>query len=145
MAEGPTDAVDAMELEDMSAEKDASQSVTQTPNEKIAPKQGGRKRVWGTDIMATEMSNMSKAISSFCSDSKEKMQVLCTRIGYQYDVIEAGKKIYGEIEKLENLGISDKLKAVTMIANDIEKMDVFFSVPNEFKGEWVSLLLRGEL
>ena len=47
---------------------------------------------------------------------------------------ETRKKIYGEIEKLKNLGITNKLKAITMIVNDIKKMDVFFSLPNEYQG-----------
>ena len=95
--------------------------------------------------MATELSNMTKAISNFCTNSKDKVQVLCTtctKIGYQFDVTEARKQIYKGIEKLDKF---DKLKAVTMIANDIKKMNVFFSLPNEFEAKWVALLLKGEL
>ena len=46
------------------------------PMKKNTPKQGGRKRVRGTDIMVTEMSNMSKAISTFCGDSKENASTM---------------------------------------------------------------------
>ena len=88
---------------------------------------------------------MSKAIITFCGDSKEKNASDMHKDWVSIWCDEARKKIYGEIEKLENLRITNKLKAITMITNDIGKMDAFFSLPNEFKGKWVSLLLRGEL
>ena len=50
-----------------------------------------------------------------------------------------------EITKLCGIEKEDKFKAITLIANDVSKMDVFFTVPDLEKASWVKMLLGRDI
>ncbi|KAI8021647.1 1-phosphatidylinositol-3-phosphate 5-kinase FAB1B [Camellia lanceoleosa] len=68
------------------------------------------------------------------------MAEIAHRIGYAHDISEARKLVNGELSKLP-LNSNDRLRAPTLIVKDAERVNLFFSLPEEEKMEWVCLLL----
>lgn len=48
-----------------------------------------------------------------------------------------------ELKKLPNLNLQGRLRAASMIVSDPAKLDLFYSLCEEERREWVSMLLTG--
>ena len=119
--------------------------VTQSPTEKVAMKQGVRKRSRGSDVWAISMNEMAKAFGSFFEDTKGKMADVAQRIGFDHDMATERRKVNGELTQLLTLSKNERLKAASMIVNHPHRVDLFFSLPDDEKEDWVRLLLAGEI
>ncbi|KAA8519235.1 hypothetical protein F0562_013491 [Nyssa sinensis] len=103
MAEGPADALEAIEREEETREKEneigvdmgldaneASTSANPIPTEKTIANKGGRKRFENFEIMAAGVVDMARSFREFFKDVKERMGVMANKLGYEHDLAEVG-------------------------------------------------------
>ncbi|KAF5951157.1 hypothetical protein HYC85_009101 [Camellia sinensis] len=151
LAEGPADMVDALEKEDQTTEEcytqivdlpDCSLSASGTPCNQGGSGTTSRKRAREAEGIAKGLVDMAIEFGSFFKKTNTTLEEITHRIGYAQDLSQARKLVNGELAKLR-LNTNDRLKAATLIVKDAERVDLFFSLPEEEKMEWVCLLLAG--
>ncbi|KAF5934076.1 hypothetical protein HYC85_030247 [Camellia sinensis] len=151
LAEGPTDMVDAIEKEDQTTEEcytpivelpDCSLSTSGTPCNQGGSGTTSKKRAREAEGIAKGLVDMAVEFGSFFKKTNTTIEEIAHRIGYAQDLSQARKLVNGELAKLR-LNTNDRLRAATLIVKDAERVDLFFSLPEEEKMEWVCLLLAG--
>ncbi|KAL8519024.1 hypothetical protein ACS0TY_010099 [Phlomoides rotata] len=84
-------------------------------------------------------------VQNFCDNASNRLGDIAQRIGHDQDMSAARKMIYSLISKMSMLTLHEKLRATTLIARNAEDIDVFFSLPDPDRVEWVNMLLNGEI
>ncbi|KAL7191042.1 hypothetical protein ACSBR2_023172 [Camellia fascicularis] len=69
------------------------------------------------------------------------MVEIAHRIGYSHDLSQQRRLVNAELLKLP-MSNTQRLMATSMIVKDEDKVDLFFSLDENDKMEWVSLLLE---
>ncbi|CAL5441926.1 unnamed protein product [Camellia sinensis] len=147
LAEGPADMVDALEKEDQTTEEcytpivdlpDCSLSACGTPCNQGGSGTTSKKRAREAEGIAKGLVNMAIEFGSFFKKTNTTMEEITHRIGYAQDLSQARKLVNGELAKLR-LNTNDRLRAATLIVKDAERVDLFFSLPEEEKIEWENL------
>ncbi|GMP51708.1 hypothetical protein CsSME_00017838 [Camellia sinensis var. sinensis] len=150
LAEDPTDAITAMEKEDANATtKDGEQSHVEqfsmnigdtdysmstagnVPNHADSTKTR-KKRARPAKGIPTELSEMAKNLRLFIKNTNTMMVEIAHRIGYSHDLSQQRRLVNVELLKLPMM-------------KDEDKVDLFFSLDENDKMEWVSLLLEAGL
>ncbi|KAF5947136.1 hypothetical protein HYC85_017364 [Camellia sinensis] len=135
LAEGPVDMVDALEKEDQTTEEcytpivdmpDCSLSASGTPCNQGGSGTTSKKRAREAEGIAKGLVDMAIEFGSFFKKTNTTMEEIAHRIG---------KLVNGELAKLR-LNTNDRLRAATLIVKDAERVDLFFSLPEEEKMEW---------
>ncbi|CAL5357091.1 unnamed protein product [Camellia sinensis] len=160
LAEDPADAVTAMEKDDANA---TTEEGEQSPVEQFSMNMGdtdysmstagnvpnradstktGKKRARPTEGIPTELSEMAKNIGSFIENTNTTMVEIAHRIGYSHNLSQQRRLVNAELLKLP-MSNTQRLMAVSMIVKDEDKVDLLFSLDENDKMEWVSLLLKG--
>ncbi|CAL5345332.1 unnamed protein product [Camellia sinensis] len=151
LAEGPANMVDALEKEDQTTEEcytpivdlpDCSLSASGTPYNQGGSGTTSKKRAREAEGIAKGLVDMAVEFGSFFKKTNTTMEEIAHRIGYAQDLSQARKLVNGELAKLR-LNTNDRLRAATLIVKDAERVDLFFSLPEEEKMEWVCLLMAG--
>ncbi|CAL5417531.1 unnamed protein product [Camellia sinensis] len=101
----------------------------------------GKKRARPTEGIPTELSEMAKNLGSFIENTNTTMVEVAHRIGYSHDLSQQRRLVNAELLKLP-MSNSQRLMAASMIVKDEDKVDLFFSLDENNKMEWVSLLLE---
>ncbi|KAL8514399.1 hypothetical protein ACS0TY_013492 [Phlomoides rotata] len=84
-------------------------------------------------------------VQNICDNASNRLGDIAQRIGHDQDLSAARKMIYSSISKMSMLTLHEKLRATTLIARNAEDIDVFFSLPDPDRVEWVNMLLNGEI
>ncbi|CAL5428121.1 unnamed protein product [Camellia sinensis] len=156
LAESPADMVAALEKEDQTTDEcytpmmdllvvnnmDCSLSANGTPTNQSTSATTSKKRARESEGIAKGLAKMATQFGSFFEKPNTTMAEIAYRIGYAHDISKARKLVNGELSKLP-LNSNDRLRAATLIVKDAERVDLFFSLPEEEKMEWVCLLLGG--
>ncbi|KAL8514499.1 hypothetical protein ACS0TY_013563 [Phlomoides rotata] len=88
---------------------------------------------------------MVSIVQNFCDNASNRLGDIAQRIGHDQDLFAAMKMIYSSISKMSMLTLQEKLRATTLITRNAKDIDVFFSLPNPNRVEWVKMLLNGEI
>ncbi|GMP91427.1 hypothetical protein CsSME_00042134 [Camellia sinensis var. sinensis] len=156
LAESPADMVTALEKEDQTTDEcytpmmdllvvnnmDCSLSANGTPTNQSTSATTSKKRARESEGIAKGLAEMATQFGSFFEKPNTTMAEIAYRIGYAHDISKARKLVNGELSKLP-LNSNDRLRAATLIVKDAERVDLFFSLPEEEKMERVCLLLGG--
>ncbi|KAL8503498.1 hypothetical protein ACS0TY_022299 [Phlomoides rotata] len=84
-------------------------------------------------------------VHNFCNTASDRLGEIAQRIGHDQDMSTARKNIYSSVSKMDTLTLQEKLRATTLIAHHAKDIDVFFSLPNVDRMEWVLMLLNGDI
>ncbi|KAL8476437.1 hypothetical protein ACS0TY_028925 [Phlomoides rotata] len=84
-------------------------------------------------------------VQNFCDNASNRLGDIAQRIGHDQDLSAARKMIYSSISKMSMLTLHEKLRATALIGRNAEDIDVFFSLPDSDRVEWVNMLLNGEI
>ncbi|KAL8501910.1 hypothetical protein ACS0TY_021143 [Phlomoides rotata] len=84
-------------------------------------------------------------VQNFCDNASNRLGDIAQIIGHDQDLPAARKMIYSSISKMSMLTLHEKLRATTLIARNAEDIDVFFSLPDPDRVEWVNMLLNDEI
>ncbi|CAL5339706.1 unnamed protein product [Camellia sinensis] len=157
LAEDPADAVAAIENEDANA---TTEEGEQSPVEQFSMNMGddtdysmstaepsdspktGKKGARPAEGIPIELSEMAKNLGSFIENTNTTMVEMAHRIGYSHDLSQQRRLVNAELLKLL-MSNTQRLMAASMIVKDEDKVDLFFSLDENDKMEWVSLLLEG--
>ncbi|CAL5398512.1 unnamed protein product [Camellia sinensis] len=141
LAKGPAEMVDALEKEDQTTEEcytpivglpDCSLSASGTPCNQGGLGTTSKKRAREAKGIAKGLVDMAIEFGSFFKKTNTTMEEITHRIGYAQDLSQARKLVNGELAKLR-LNTNDRLRAATLIVKDAERVDLFFSLPEEKK------------
>ncbi|KAL8544372.1 hypothetical protein ACS0TY_004784 [Phlomoides rotata] len=84
-------------------------------------------------------------VHNFCNTASDRLSEIAQRISHDQDMSTARKNIYSYVSKMDTLTLQEKLRATTLIARHTEDIDVFFSLPDDDRKEWVLMLLNGDI
>ncbi|KAJ8430718.1 hypothetical protein Cgig2_000283 [Carnegiea gigantea] len=145
-AQGPEEMEDEVneegENEESSKKDEHESSSTQEPSgvEASSGKSGNlEKRVRASN-------NLVKGLSEVASIPGREIRAACSNIsraiGFDVELSEKRSKLN---EELANLGLTtmERHRAARKIASETKSVDVFFSIPDAERKEWVQALLRG--
>ncbi|KAF7129580.1 hypothetical protein RHSIM_Rhsim10G0122700 [Rhododendron simsii] len=171
LAEGPADAMAAMEreaaTEELGDESPTSglgtsfmdYSMPEGPNvgkshggqssvppSSVPPSSNvaGKKRKRVADGIAKGLSDMAEAFGTFFENSNTRMAEIGHRIGYAQDLSLQRKQVNAELMD-HPLDWEQWLRAATLIVQEPQRVDLFFSFPKEDQVGWVALLLAGAI
>ncbi|KAF5946571.1 hypothetical protein HYC85_016799 [Camellia sinensis] len=162
LVEDLTDAVAAMEKEDANAttkegeqspveqfsmnmgDTDYSMSIASNVPNRANSTKIGKKGARPTEGIPIELSEMSKNLGSFIENTITTMVEIAHRIGYSHDLSQQRRLVNVELLKLP-MSNTQRLMTTSMIVKDEDKVDLFFSLDENDKMEWVSLLLEGHI
>ncbi|GMQ06236.1 hypothetical protein CsSME_00050894 [Camellia sinensis var. sinensis] len=85
---------------------------------------------------------MAKNLGSFIENTNTTMVEIAHRIGYLHDLSQQRRLVNEELLKLP-MNTIQRLMAASILVKDEDKVDLFFSLDENNKIEWVSLLLEG--
>ncbi|KAL8481067.1 hypothetical protein ACS0TY_027558 [Phlomoides rotata] len=88
---------------------------------------------------------MVSVVQNLCDNALNRLGDITQRIGHDQDLSAARKMIYSSISKMSILTLHEKLRATSLIARNAEDIDVFFSLPDSDRVEWVKMLLNGKI
>ncbi|XP_028052517.1 uncharacterized protein LOC114257008 [Camellia sinensis] len=162
LAEDPADAVAAMEKEDANAtteegeqslveqfsmnigDMDYSMSTSGNISNCADSTKTGQKGARPAEGIPTELSEMAKNLGSFIENTNTTMVEIAHRIGYSHDLSQQRRLVNEELLKLP-MSTTQRLMAASIIVKDEDKVDLFFSLDENDKMKWVSLLLEGHI
>ncbi|KAI8004971.1 hypothetical protein LOK49_LG08G00261 [Camellia lanceoleosa] len=84
---------------------------------------------------------MAKNLGSFIENTNTSIVEIGHRVGYSHDLSQQRRLVNAELLKLP-MSNTQRLMAASMIVKDEDKVDLFFSLDENDKMEWVSLLLE---
>ncbi|KAJ0981961.1 hypothetical protein J5N97_010216 [Dioscorea zingiberensis] len=102
-----------------------------------------RKLSFGQDVGTDEINNNIMSIGSWVESSGDYVPSLARFFQFLSDDVDAKKKVFGELLKLEGLTQSERIKVGGIIVSDTSKVSYFFSFPDDCKEEYVRLILDG--
>ncbi|GMP67441.1 hypothetical protein CsSME_00027426 [Camellia sinensis var. sinensis] len=162
LAEDPADAVAAMEKEDANVTTkegeqphveqfsmnmgDTAYSMSTAGNVSNCADstKTGKKGARPAEGIPSELSEMAKNLRSFIENTNTTMVEIAHRIGYSHDLSQQRRLVNAELLKLP-MSNTQRLMAASMIVKDEDKVDLFFSLDENDKIEWVFLLLEGHI
>ncbi|KAL7191619.1 hypothetical protein ACSBR2_023657 [Camellia fascicularis] len=103
-----------------------------------------KKRARPAEGIPTELSEMAKNLGSFIENTNTTMMEIAHRIGYSHNLSQQRRLVNEELLKLP-MSTTQRLMAASIIVKDENKVDLFFSLDENDKMEWVSLLLEGHI
>ncbi|CAL5405533.1 unnamed protein product [Camellia sinensis] len=140
LAEDPADAVAAMEKEDANATTEGEYNISNRADSTKTRKKVARH----TERIPTDLSEMAKNLGSFIENTNTTMVEIAHRIGHSHDLSQQRRLVNEKLLKLP-MSTTQRLMAASMIVKDEDKVDLFFSLDENDKIEWVSLLLEGHI
>ena len=81
--------------------------------------------------------DMADALGIMFENTNNRMAEIAHRIGYAHDLSQQRRQVNAELSQLP-LDSNRRLRAATMIVQDAERIDLFFSLSQEEKVEWGS-------
>ncbi|KAI8010675.1 Protein TIFY 8 [Camellia lanceoleosa] len=123
-------------MRDLFSEKWKADNVSGTPCNQGGSGTTSKKR-------AREAKGITKRLAVMAvKKTNTTMEEIAHRFGYAHDLSLARKLVKWGTNQVA-LNTNDRLRAATLIVKDAKRVDLFFSLPEEDKMEWVCLLLAG--
>ncbi|THG09274.1 hypothetical protein TEA_007529 [Camellia sinensis var. sinensis] len=129
-------------MRDLFSEKWKADNASGTPCNQGGSGTTFKKRAREAEGIAKGLVDMAVEFGSFFKKTNITMEEIAHRIGYAQDLSQSRKLVNGALAKLR-LNTNGRLRAATLIVKDAERVDLFFSLPEEEEMKWVCLLLAG--
>lgn len=104
----------------------------------------GKKRVRPAAGISQGLSEMAVTFGAFFENTNSRMVEIAHKIGYSHDLSQQRRLVNTELLKLP-MSTGQRLKVASMIVKDEERVDLFFSLEEDDKMEWVCMLLEGSI
>ncbi|KAK6153770.1 hypothetical protein DH2020_013409 [Rehmannia glutinosa] len=99
---------------------------------------GKRKSIDGVDPLYEIM-------KTFCQSTDARLGDIAKRIGYEYDISFARKKVFRVVGNMQGLSLYDKLLVLKLLVKNTEDLELFFKLPDEARAEFARMKLSGSL
>lgn len=110
-------------------------------------KNADKKRTRSSESWSSGLEGVAKMFGTLLEKHEEQFSLLVGLVGREVaaDKAIAGKRarLNGELKIIPNLSLQARLRAASMIVSDPPKLDLFYSLSNDERKEWVSMLLSG--
>ena len=127
----------ASQVPDASSPHGESDSVFSTPRETPTNKVQRKKRK-----VMSEMNGMVEMLAKMHTATNERLELLATRIGYEFDLTKARKEVFDLVGVIPGLTIMQQFMACGFILHKVECLDFFMSLPAAAKQEYVMMALE---
>ncbi|KAH7862079.1 hypothetical protein Vadar_034503 [Vaccinium darrowii] len=117
--------------------QDGGQSTAAPSSSNVAGKKRGR-----SDGVTKGLLEMANAFGTFFAATNASMVEIAQGIGYNQNLSLQRQRVNAELMD-HPLDWNQRLRAATMIVQEAQRVDLFFSFPKEDQVEWVALLLGG--
>ena len=156
LVKGPANSVAAIETEETIKKQEPESSVLQfsaanmesmsaTGGTSSAPSSShanSKKKGRTAEGISKGLADMVDAFGIMFENINNRMAEIAHRIGYAHDLSQQRRQVNAELSQLP-LDSNQRLRAATMIVQDAQRMDLFFSLSHDEKVEWVFMLLSG--
>ncbi|KAK6137430.1 hypothetical protein DH2020_028853 [Rehmannia glutinosa] len=105
----------------------------------------GKKGAGGKRKSSDGVDPLYEIMRTFCQSTDARLGDIAKRIGYEYDVSIARKEVFGVVGNMQGLSLRDKLLVSKLLVKNTEDLELFFSLPDEAKAEFVRMKLSGSL
>ncbi|KAH6793594.1 hypothetical protein C2S52_004071 [Perilla frutescens var. hirtella] len=103
-------------------------------------KNGGKKRK-----LADGSEGLYELLGSFCQNTETRLGDIARRIGYEQDVSAARKEVFEVVGKIGGLTLQEKLLVSKTLVKNTEDLELFSSLPEDARAEFVRMMLAGRL
>ncbi|KAK4413864.1 hypothetical protein Salat_2799200 [Sesamum alatum] len=86
-----------------------------------------------------------ESIDRFVDRTDLRLEMMSKRMGFEFDASEARKKVYEAICKVGPLKVREKLFIAKKLVSDTKSLDLFFSLPDDEKAEFIHMMLDGSV
>ncbi|KAH6769918.1 hypothetical protein C2S52_014721 [Perilla frutescens var. hirtella] len=132
--------IDVNILPDDSEDETKTTSTQQTVECGVDKNGGGKKR------KATDGNEgLYELLGNFCRSTKARLGDIARRIGYEQGVSAARKEVFEAMGKIGGLTLQEKLVASKMLVKNTEDLELFSSLPEDARVEFVRMMLAGRL
>ncbi|XP_057773450.1 uncharacterized protein LOC131003052 [Salvia miltiorrhiza] len=82
-----------------------------------------------------------EALTTIGRGTETRLDTISSRMGYDYDVSKARKEVFAQLSGIPGLSKTEKFDICNMLAKEVELLDVFSSLPEDSKEDYVLHLL----
>ncbi|KAI7748875.1 hypothetical protein M8C21_032796 [Ambrosia artemisiifolia] len=128
--------------DDVAAEDDSDDDDVSIGDARNIDNRKGQSSNW-----SSRTEGLVKLIEALIKKQDEQFSILVGMVGVHVAADKAAvdkrTKLNGELKRIPNLSLQARLRAASVIVGDYAKLDLFYSLSNEERKEWVSMLLSG--
>ncbi|XP_057779530.1 uncharacterized protein LOC130998112 [Salvia miltiorrhiza] len=88
-----------------------------------------------------ESDKLFEVLAEIGHGTKERLDTIAGRMGYDYDVSAARKHMFSQLTAIPGLSQKAIFEVTDLLAKEVERLDVFTSLPDEAKADYVYYLL----
>ncbi|CAA0824408.1 Unknown protein [Striga hermonthica] len=123
---------------------DQDENVPETLSENIPPFSSGGKKSSGRKRKSIESADpLCDVMRSFSENTSARLCEIAKRIGYEYDVSQARKDVFVVVRGIEGLNLQEQLFISKILVKNTDELDLFFSLDEGAKAEFVRMKLTG--
>ncbi|XP_057773536.1 uncharacterized protein LOC130992803 [Salvia miltiorrhiza] len=124
-------------LEDIDKTVDAIDSTSQThkADDAVRAKSKKRKHSGAED-------RMFEALVAITRGTEDRLETIAGRMGYDFDISKARKELYSQLSSITGLSQKAIFEVTDLLAKEVERLDVFSSLPWEAKPDYIYYLLE---
>ncbi|PIN22637.1 hypothetical protein CDL12_04655 [Handroanthus impetiginosus] len=82
-------------------------------------------------------------LGTFCEKTDTRLGNIARRIGHKFDISQKHKEVCTTVGKVEGLNLQEKLQVSKFLIKNTKELELFFSLPDEAKGEFACMILAG--
>ncbi|XP_057792042.1 uncharacterized protein LOC131008935 [Salvia miltiorrhiza] len=125
-----------VQLDDAFSEDISEDSVSQNQKGEATSRGASKKRKVNDNLPG-----MHELLVEINRTTDKRLETIASRIGYDFDLSKARKEIFAQLSRFEALSLNDKFDACELITKEVEKLDIFTSLPDEAKEQYVLRIL----
>ncbi|XP_042017318.1 uncharacterized protein LOC121765292 [Salvia splendens] len=129
------------QVPDASSPHGESDSVFSTP--RATPRETPTNKVQSKKRkVMSELNGMVEMLAKMHTATNERLELLASRIGYEFDLTKARKEVFDLVGVIPGLTIRQQFMACGFILHKVERLDFFMSLPAAAKQEYVMMALE---
>lgn len=138
-AEAPGDAVEELDRE----EAEGAQFSCSTGDSNATERRSKRSK--RQDALLETVEKMHDSLNGLINTTAQQLVLMTQRIGYDQDLAKSRRDVYGIINDIGAFTDEEKIIAAAKIVSNPADVDLFLSLPNEMKKQYVRMKLGGQL
>ncbi|PIN21579.1 hypothetical protein CDL12_05719 [Handroanthus impetiginosus] len=101
-------------------------------------KKGNRKR-----NLKEGQDQIYEMLGTFCEKTDARLGDIARRNGHEFDISQKREEVYTAVGKVEGLNLQEKLQVSKFLVKNTKELELFFSLPDEAKEEFVRMISAG--
>ncbi|KAL8555156.1 hypothetical protein ACS0TY_003093 [Phlomoides rotata] len=93
----------------------------------------------------SSMHLIMEQLGEFLQSTESTLNGLAQRIGYEQDAKLSRTELFQIMNGIEGLTLKDKLKVSDELVRNTERLELFLSLPDDAKSEYVHMLPDGQI